>query len=134
MKRKLICFFMFFAACCLWGCRAQQRVLCRFVTRVDITCDHDGTPIIRSYTDEDKMEAVLLYLRLLRTGKPPAADPDLIPADIYEITVTLSDGQQRLYAQKDHRYFRKGNDAWMSIPPEQASGLYALMRHYESDL
>lgn len=135
MKRKFLVFLLLCGAVlCLWGCRSQQRILCRFVTQVDIACDHEGVPIRRHYTNTKKMEAVLLYLRLLRTGRPPAVDPDLVNADVYEITVTLSDGQKHVYAQKDHRYFRKGGTGWMNIPPEQAAGLYEVMRHYESDI
>lgn len=117
----------------MWGCQRTKRPLCRVVTQVDITCDHDGLPIRRHYTETEKMEAVLLYLRLLRPSGPPITDPDTIDADIYEITVSLSDGQQRIYRQKDHRYFRDALNGWQNISPERASGLYSLMRHYESD-
>ena len=135
MKRKLMLFLLLCGALvCLWGCRSQQKPLYRIVTQVDIACDYKGTPIRRHYTDTKKMEAVLLYLRLLRTGGAPAVNPDAVEADIFEITVTLSNGQTQQYAQKDHRYFRKGKSGWMNISPEQASGLYKLMRYYESDL
>ena len=133
MKRKICLILLTLWAVCLGGC-GKQHILCRYVTQVDIHCDHDGVPILRSYTSEDKMGAVLMYLRLLQIGSVPATDPDTIPADIYEITLTLSNGQQRTFAQKDHRYFRKPASGWQTIPPEQASQLYALMRHFESDL
>ena len=132
--RKKVCFMLWMLlVICLGGC-GKERTLCRYVTRVDIHCDHEGLPIARSYTSEDKMGAVLMYLRLLEVGKTPVADPDTIPADVYEITLTLSNGQTRSFAQKDHRYFRKPASGWQMIPPEQASRLYALMRHFESDL
>ena len=134
MKRKLMLFLLCGLLFCLWGCGSRQKILCRFVTQVDITCDYKNVPVRRHYTDTKKMEAVLLYLRLLQTGGAPEIDPDTVDADVFEITVTLSDGQQRVYAQKDHRYFRRGSAGWMNIPPEQAHGLYAVMRHYESDL
>ena len=135
MKRKIIIFLLLcIAAVSLWGCRSQQRVLCRFVTRVDISCDYKGVPVRRHYTDTKKMEAVLLYLRLLRPSGPPVVDPNTVDGDIFQITVTLSDGQQNIYSQKAHRYFCKGSASWMNISPEQAAGLYEVMRHYESDI
>ena len=135
MKRKLMLFLLLCGAfSCLWGCRSQQKPLCRIVTQVDIACDYKGVPIRRHYTDTKKMEAVLLYLRLLHTGGVPTVDPDTVDSDIFEITVTLSDGKKQHYAQKDHRYFRKGKSGWMNISPEQASGLYKVMGYYESDL
>ena len=135
MKKKMIPFLMLsLAAFFLCGCQKEQRPLCRIVTQVEITCDHNGLPISRRYTDDEKMQAVLLHLRLLHPAGIPDIDPEVVDADVYEIVVTLSNGQQRIYRQKDHRYFRKPSSGWQSIPPEQASRLYALMRHFESDL
>ena len=135
MKKKIS---LFIALClvlaAMRGCQRAKRPLCRVVTQVDIACDHDGLPIRRHYTETEKMEAVLLYLRLLRPSGPPITDPDTVDADIYEITVSLSDGQQRIYRQKDHRYFRDALNGWQNVAPDRASRLYTLMRHYESDL
>ena len=117
----------------LCGCQKSTRPLCRFVTQVDISCDHGNIPIRRHYTSTEKMEAVLLYLRLLRPGSAPLVDPDKEDADIYQITVSLSDGEQHIYRQKDHRYFRIENYGWQSISPERASRLYELLRHLQSD-
>ena len=134
MKKKISLFIMLcLALAVMCGCQKVKRPLCRVVTQVDIACDHDGLPIRRHYTETEKMEAVLLYLRLLRPSGAPITDPDTIEADMYEITVSLSDGQQRIYRQKDHRYFRDALNGWQNIAPERAAGLYSLMRHYESD-
>lgn len=135
MKKKFSLFVMLcVAVTAMCGCQNKSRPLCRVVTQVDITCDHEGIPIHRHYTETEKMEAVLLYLRLLRPGGQPVTDPDTVNADIYEITVSLSDGQQRVYRQKDHRYFREALSGWQNIAPDRASRLYTLMRHYQSDL
>ena len=135
MKKKISLFFVAcFAAACLCGCQKSKRQLCRYVTQVDIYCDHDGLPIHRSYTDTEKMEAALLHLRLLRPGGAPLVDPETVDADLYEICVILSDGERHVYKQKDHRYFRSEGNGWQTIPPEQAAGLYTLLRHYQSDL
>ena len=135
MKKKktiLIATILIIAAMC--GCQNQRKPLCRVVTQVDIACDHAGIPIRRHYTDTEKIEAVLIYLRLLNPGGAPAKNPDEIDADVYEITVSLSDGQKKVYRQKDHRYFREAIGSWQSVAPDRAARLYTLMRHFESDL
>lgn len=133
-KKSLLLIATIFVIAAMCGCQKRKKPLCRVVTQVDIACDHEGIPIRRHYTDTEKMEAVLLYLRLLRPSGAPGKDPDEIDADIYEITVSLSDGQKRIYRQKDHRYFREAVGGWQSIAPDRAARLYTLMRHYESDL
>ena len=85
------------------------------------------------YTVLEKMRAVLLYLRLLRTEKVPTDAPEIRDADVFEITVSLSNGAQRKYIQKDHSYFRKGNDTWQYIQPQQAAELKRLLFFFESD-
>lgn len=132
MKGKKCLLLLLLGACLLGGCSLRQS-LCRYVTRVDIYCDHRDTPIVRSYTKEDKMGAVLMYLRLLHLGSAPETDPDTISAESYQIDLTLSDGSHRVYIQKDHRYIREPDIGWQSISPEQAAKLYAIMRHFESD-
>lgn len=133
-KKNLLLIAMIFVIAAMYGCQSQEKPLCRVVTQVDIACDHEGIPIRRHYTDTEKMEAVLLYLRLLNPGGAPTKNPDQIDADIYEITVSLSDGHKKVYRQKDHRYFREAIGGWQSIAPDRAARLYTLMRHYGSDL
>ena len=79
------------------------------------------------------MGSVLIYLRLLKPFGKPEKDPDTVDADIYEITVQLSDGNKRVYRQKAHRYFSRGQQQWERIDPERAAGLYTLMRQLPSD-
>ena len=133
-KKTAFIFLLWITVLLLWGCGKEPRQQCRYVTQIDITCDHDGLQIHRLYKDTEKMEAMLLYLRLLHPGGPPATDPDIVDADIYEIKVSLSDGTQHLYSQKDHRYFRREQMGWQSISAEKAAQLYTLLRHYQSDL
>lgn len=133
-KKKCIFLITCLWALALFGCRSTPRVQCRYVTAVDITCDHGDAPIRRHYTDTEKMEAVLIYLRLLQPGGAPAKDPDAVDADVYEITVSLSDGHHRVYQQKDHRFFRNLTGGWQTVSPGHCHGLYTLMRNYESDL
>lgn len=130
-----------FLICCLsaiimCGCgvnHAPPAPLCRVVTQVDISCRTKHMLIQRHYTNPDKMEYVLLYLRLLNPRGKPDTDPDQINKDVYEITVHLSDGSKKLYRQKAHRYFSRDSRPWETIDPAQAAGLYLLMQKLPSD-
>ena len=125
-----LCFFVIL----LSGCTAKgTQPLCRVVTQVDISCQKEDVQIRRHYTDSQKMEYVLLYLRLLKPLGTPDTDPDQVDADVYEITVQLSDGEQKIYRQKDHRYLSQSGHPWKTIDPAQAAGLYQLMRQLPSD-
>ena len=136
--KKIIKLFVLFCFCAfiISGCSKNDtpaNPLCRVVTRVDISCQHENILIQRHYTQNEKMESVLLYLRLLKPLGKPQTDPDSIDAEIFEITVHLSDGKQRIYRQKAHRYFSQQTRPWETIDPQQASMLYSIMRHLPSD-
>lgn len=137
MKRIIKLFFLsLFLLCIMSGCgknNTKNDPLCRVVTQVDITCQHEDLLIRRHYTDTDKIESVLIYLRLLNPLTMTENDPNSIDADIYEINVHLSDGARRVYRQKAHRYISKDYRPWKDVNPGHAAQLYALMRHYPSD-
>lgn len=132
MKKLFV--FLLFLIFLLCGCQKKPAApVCRVVTGVEITCQHEDVQIRKAYTDMEKMEYVLLYLRLLKPlGKPKTA-PSAVNADLYEITLQLSDGSRKIYRQKDHRYFAVDQAPWQEIAPEQAEGLYRLMRKIPDD-
>ncbi|MBQ8359889.1 MAG: hypothetical protein IJX37_08330 [Oscillospiraceae bacterium] len=137
MKKAIKLFLLFcFSTIILSGCVANdtpQKPLCRVVTQVDISCRREHMLMQRHYTNPEKMEYVLLYLRLLKPLGKPDTDPEQIHKDVYEITVHLSDGSKRLYKQKAHRYFSRESRPWELIDPAQAAGLYRLMEKLPSD-
>lgn len=137
MKKAIKLALIFcFSAIILYGCgtdNAQPKTLCRVVTQVDISCQTEHMLMQRHYTHPEKMEYVLLYLRLLKPSGKPDTDPDQLDKDVYNITVYLSDGTRRQYRQKAHRYFSRDSRPWEMIDPAQAAGLYRLMEKIPSD-
>lgn len=107
--------------------------LCRVVTQVDVLCRRKQMLLQRHYIDNRKMESVLLYLRLLEPKDLPDVEPDLSGDDIYQITISLSDGQKRVYRQKSHRYFSADFSPWKAIDPGKAYQLYTLLRQLPGD-
>lgn len=128
----ICCFCLFILSGCIKN-DTLQKPLCRVVTQVDISCQTEHMLMQRHYTQTNKMEYVLLYLRLLKPQGKPDADPDQINKEVYEITLHLSDGSKKLYKQKAHRYFSRDSRPWETIDPAQAAGLYRLMQKLPSD-
>ena len=128
---KLWC-LLFSCILLLSGCAKKETSAYRVVTAVDISFRYEDMLLQRHYTQSDKVESVLLYLRLLKplgkTTVPTGNDRDL-----YHITVLFSDGSTKQYQQRAHRFLNRREHIWEIIDPGYAANLYALMRHYPSD-
>ena len=136
MKQKVIpILFMCFSLIFLPGCKdaSSKKALCRVVTQVDITGREKDVEIHRRYTDTQKMQWVLIYLRTLNPGIKPQSPPETALAETYEISLKFSDGSEKIYRQADHRFLSQDFHPWQSIEPGRASGLYTLMRKLPSD-
>lgn len=82
---------------------------------------------------DEKMEAVLTYLRLLDPYGTPKEDPETAPgSDIY-IALVYSDGTQKLYHQRAERYLQVGHGPWKCIDTDAALQLRALLGMLTSD-
>ncbi len=138
MKQKyLLAFFLCFVCAFLPGCNrnaASKAPLCRVVTQVDITGQEKDVQIYRHYTDEQKIQWVLIYLRTLKPSVRPQSPPADSKNSRYQITVTFSDGNQKIFRQAAHRYYAPDSRPWYAINPAQAAGLYTLLRAFPSDV
>lgn len=133
--KKYSILFIFVLICLLPGCNRSHlpAPLCRVVTQVDVFSSREDVPHLRSYTSTGKVEAVLLYLRLLKPLYPAGADADSISGDVFTIRLQFSDGTYRLYRQKSHRYIARDDGPWLTLEPEVAADLYRLLRSLPSD-
>ena len=131
---KLIFLFVSFAII-VTGCGINHTSSTHYraVTQVDIVTRYEHTLIRRHYTDPKKMEAVLIYLRLLKPIGKPTQDSSQLNEDVFLIAVHLSDGNIHYYRQAAHRYFSREDENWVTIDPSLAARLYAVMRHFPSD-
>ena len=133
--KKYTIFFLLALYCLLPGCSRSHlpAPLCRVVTQVDVFSSRDDIPHLRSYTATGKVEAVLLYLRLLKPLHPAGTDADSMSGDVFTIRLQFSDGTHRLYRQKSHRYIARDDGPWLTLEPELAADLYRLLRSLPSD-
>ncbi len=132
MKKYTVFLFCIIGSLLFGGFAGPKRntPLCRVVTRVDIRCDEES---LRTYTDTEKIEAVLLYLRLLDPLRPAKAAPEQFPNGEFQIQLTFSQGENRVFRQKAHRFFARDNAPWQTMDPRQATGLYTLILALPSD-
>ncbi len=120
----------------LCGCRAsaagQPAQPLRVVTQVDVTCRQDEDIWQRHYTQPEKAQAVLSYLRLLKyrgTETPEETDGLL-----FEIQVLFSNGSQKAFFQQGDSHLRRDGGPWEKIDPEQGCKLLPLLERLPSDL
>lgn len=122
--------FLFFFS----GCQKQiPRPVGRAVTQVDVIYRRPGQTLTRTYTQENKMRAILTYLRLLEPGGYAAIDPETTRGESSTITVTLSDGCQRVYHQQGSEYLRRDHTPWQRIRGLSSHQLYLLIHAIETD-
>ena len=117
----------------LTGCGQKESAAgSRVVTGVQVTFQEEDVQLFRHYTQEQKMEYVLLYLRLLKKKGLAKPQPDTVRRE-YCITVTRADGSRTVYRQRAHRYLSVDGSPWENIAPAQAAELYKLLRYVPSD-
>jgi len=133
-KRWIRVFSILLCLSFLSGCQTTKaQPLGRAVTRVEVTCRLPGKTINKTYTKENKMRAVLTYLRLLEPSGFAPVDPETTRLESSLITVTLSDGSHRVYEQAGTEFLRKGQRPWQRIRGISPKRLYMLVHAIEAD-
>lgn len=138
-KTKKILWILLGISLLFCGCRAnaespEPAPPLRIVTQVSVTCRPTDGIGERHYTQSQKMEAILNYLRSLEYAGKAEVDPELLAGNAYQITVQLSDGSTQVYYQRADRYLSRNCAPWEKIDPEQATLLAPLLQDMQSDL
>ena len=128
-----VLFSALFAGCGRKKTASQKPGMGKVVAQIDVTCKKDESALFWQYTDQEKMEAILLYLRLLHRGGGAQIDPNRVKGDHYEIVLHYSDGRKRVYYQHADRYLSDNYAPWEKIDPEQGKDLMLLLRSMPSD-
>ena len=133
--RKIL--FVLLLCLLLSGCSMGQIMSapsrCRVVTQVAVTAARHGAVTNHHYTQPEKMEQFLNYLRLLQPHPPVDVTPETFRADAYEITLTLSDGNRTVYRQLHDQYLQCNGGKWQKIDPKLGSRLSALLDSLPED-
>lgn len=117
----------------LSGCSGKQQGSFPLVT--EITVHYENGPIHGQlhYNEDDKMQLILTYLRLLNPYGQPSEDPETADGPLFEIILTHSDGSHTTYQQKSDQYLKTGQSPWLCIPPQKAVELSLLLGYLEED-
>ncbi len=133
MKQKklaiILCFLLTLSGCV--GKKPPQSG--RVVTKIDVACTQDNAQHLLTYQQPQKIEAVLNYLRCVKYRGKPESDPETLPGMLYEITVTNSDGTNRVYRQKENAYLCRNGRTWEKIDPMQGRSLWLLLKLMPED-
>ena len=137
MKRAFL-ILIFFMATLLYGCslpssHADSQPLCRIVTQITVIQQDDAAASQKLYTDAEKMQSILNYLRLIDPYGSPSVDPKSVDGSTVRIIVSHSDGFEQVYEQKADRFMTVNGGRWMCIDSEKAQTLHALIEGMESD-
>lgn len=134
MKRWLLIILTVFLLCtgCAESNRRKESRPCRVVTEILVTLPEQGTTL-RRYTEQDKMNHVLRYLRLLRLSTRMDAPDSDAQGRAYQITLYFSDGAHAQYLQKGDSHISIGQGPWKRIDPDMGSELPLLLAAIPSD-
>lgn len=105
----------------------------KVVSEITVTCEHEGEVTRRIYTNQKKMRLILNAIRQLGQKFKPDVDPENLRLRTYCITLTHSDGSQRIYCTKGDRYIRQCREAWQEADPEKVSELNLLLQGLPGD-
>ena len=134
MKKRILVFLSVFLWAFLFaGCKKEpppSPVSHGLVTQIEITRSDGFT---RHYTAQEKIDAVLDYLRLLRPLGPIPPTREALKENAYEIVVYLQDGSYRIHRQQSDCFAAKNGGYWGAINPDLGQCLPLLMAQFPSD-
>ena len=138
MRRFITIFVIFLLIAAVFvGCGKETASsglgMTRVVTQIDVTCKKGESALFWQYTNQEKMEAILLYLRLLHRLGGARIDPNGVEGDHYEIVIHYASGGKRVYYQHADRYISDNYKPWEQIDPEQGKDLMLLLKSMPSD-
>ena len=118
----------------LGGCRRQDTTVQRnVVTEITITCQTESGAIQRKYTSQDKMRAVLLYIRSIESWFTAPDAPGETAGEEVCITTVSADHTVKTYRQYGNRFFCEGEGNWKLIEPEKGANLWMIIKLLPSD-
>ena len=128
----LLLFSMIFSGCTYYAPPGENHSV-RVVTAIDVTSTENGITENYHYTDTNKMQVILHYLRNLQPDKVTPIDPESFRTDAYEIRLALSDGTQTTYRQIFDEFLQKNDGRWHSIDRTLGAILPKVLDNMPSD-
>lgn len=118
----------------LLGCSAPKEPSAnKLVTDIQIQCRNGQAVLQRHYSDAQKMEVVLSYLRALHRRQPTDVDPERLEGPQFKIYLTYSDGTERYIFQRSDQFLSVDFGPWQAVEQNTAAFLYPLLQSIPGD-
>ena len=132
IKKKLV--FILCLLGLLSGCaRKTQEVPHSVVSYADVVYTHSGEAYQLTYRHPKKLEAILNFLRCLRSQGRPEIQPEKLAGDRYDIYLSMTDGSTRVHRLQDYTYLCRSGGKWEKIDPLQGRSLMILLKLMPED-
>lgn len=134
-RTKLATLFTAFMVFLCVGCvpqKAEQNPY-RVVTQIDVHYYNKPTASAGSFSEPEKMQKILYYLRRISPYGRPTDDPEQVLGSDFYITLIYSDQTQKTYQQRDNRFMRINGGQWKRIDPKRALMLSQILNTMDSD-
>ena len=122
----------------LAGCSAKkpaaQKQRNLTVVRVEVRGRHENEAVRRNYESQEKMNAVLNYLRLLKVRGRIKKTPVQTTYDAYDIYLHYAGGGKSCWRIRQDRYYCQNTAPWQLLAPQQAGKLFPLLFAMPSDI
>lgn len=119
----LVCVLML----CACTPKAPQGPSSSIVRQILVTAEGREYFLRRFYNTDEKMEPILLSLRSLYPNFTAQQDVENMHLPVLCITLTCSDGTEKLYRLKDVRYLQSGTGPWKQVDTGKAAQLWQLI-------
>ena len=117
----------------LTGCNIPQTPKSRFVTGLSVEVLQNHTHLHRRYTDPQKLETVLSYLRAMDGPVTECTDPERYDGPRYRMELFYSDGSKSYIFQHADRFLSRDFHPWQELDPKYAQFLLPLIKNMDSD-
>lgn len=111
----------------LTGCAEPVPPGYRVVERITVTVSHNAQVREYQYTQPEKMQSILHYLRRMKTYAPVPIAPETFRGDAFRIVLHRSDGTEAVYHQIADGYLQKDGSVWEKVDARHASSLLRLL-------
>ena len=118
---------------CVYAANTEKPLL-RVVTKIHVSYENGPIRTQQTFTQEEKIDKILNYLRGIRPYGKPEQDPETVQGSLYRIILYHSDGYQKHYLQKSDRFMKIEDGKWEKIDSGKAKALGNLLGRMESDV
>lgn len=117
----------------LTGCHVPQTPKSRLVTEMTVEVQLQQETLCRRYTDPQKMETILSYLRAMEGQIHRCSTPERYAGPRYRMELHYTDGSTSYIFQHADRFLSRDFQPWLEINRNHAAFLLPLIKSLPGD-